>query len=75
MLQGVWLKVLIPLLALAYAAYRVGLHLQISRARRAGDRARVAELQTHGFRLYRWALLVCLVAIGFLTLLVYTNSH
>ena len=75
MLPVVWLKVLVPLLAIAYAAYRVLLHLQISRARRAGDQARVAELTSHGFRLYRWALLLCLLAICFLALLVYANSH
>ena len=75
MLPRVWLKVLVPLLAVAYAAYRVVLHLQISRARRAGDRARVAELTTHGFRLYRWAFLICLLAIAFLALLVYSNDH
>jgi hypothetical protein len=71
----VWLKVLVPLLALAYVGYRVLLHVQISRARRAGDQARVAELTTHGFRLYRWAFLVCLLAIGLLSLLVYSNSR
>jgi len=75
MLHGVWLKVLIPLLAVAYAAYRVALHVQIARAGRAGDQARVDDLRTHGFRLYRWAFLVCLVAIAFLTVLVYSNSH
>jgi hypothetical protein len=75
MLHRVWLKVLVPLLAVAYAAYRVVLHVQLSRARRAGDRVRVAELQTHGFRLYRWGLLLCLVAISFLALLMYTNAH
>jgi len=71
----VWLKVLVPLLAVAYVGYRVILHVQISRARRAGDQARVAELTSHGFRLYRWAFLVCLLAIGFLSLLVYSNSR
>lgn len=70
-----WLKVLVPLLAVAYVGYRVLLHVQISRARRVGDRARVAELTAHGFRLYRWAFLVCLLAIGFLSLLVYSNSR
>ncbi len=44
MLHRVWLKVLVPLLAVAYAAYRVLLHVQISRARRAGDQARVDDL-------------------------------
>jgi hypothetical protein len=71
----VWLKVLVPLLAVAYVGYRVLLHVQISRARRAGATVRVAQLTSHGFRLYRWALLVCLLAIGFLTLLVYSNSR
>lgn len=75
MLHGVWLKVLVPVLAVAYAAYRVALYAQITRARRVGDQARVTELRTHGFRLYRWALLVCLLAIVFLTLLVYSNRR
>jgi hypothetical protein len=75
MLHRVWLKVLVPLLAVAYAGYRVVLHLQISRARRAGDQARVHELETHGFRLYRWGFLVCLLAIVFLGLLMYSNSR
>jgi hypothetical protein len=71
----VWLKVLVPLLAVAYVGYRVLLHVQISRARRAGDQARVADLTSHGFRLYRWAFLVCLLVIGFLSLLVYSSSR
>ena len=75
MLHRVWLKVLVPLLAVAYVAYRVVLHVQLSRARRAGDRARIVELETHGFRLYRWGFLLCLVAIAFLALLMYSNSH
>jgi hypothetical protein len=75
MLHAVWLKVLVPLLAVAYVAYRVVLHVQISRARKAGDRARVAELETHGFRLYRWAFLLCLAAIAFLALVMYTNAR
>ena len=75
MLPRVWLKVLVPLLAVAYVGYRAVLHVQISRARRAGDVARVAELETHGFRLYRWGFLLCLLAITFLTLLMYSNSH
>ena len=75
MLHGVWLKVLLPLLAVSYAAYRVALHVQISRARRTGDEARAVELATHGFRLHRWALLACLFAIEFLALLMYSNAH
>lgn len=75
MLHGVWLKVLIPLLAVGYAAHRVLLRVQISRARRAGDSARVAELSAHGFRLHRWALLACLLVIAFLALLTYSNSR
>jgi hypothetical protein len=75
MLHGVWLKVLIPLLAVGYAAYRVLLHVQIARARRAGDQARVVELSSHGFRLYRWALLACLLVIVFLALLTYSSSR
>jgi hypothetical protein len=73
MLHRVWLKVLVPLLAAAYVAYRVAVFVQISRARRAGDQTRVEELQTHGFRLYRWALALCLLAILVLVLFVFVS--
>lgn len=75
MLHAVWLKVLVPLLAAVYVAYRVSLAHQISKARRAGDRARVEELTTKGFRLYRYALAACLVLIAMLAFWVYANAR
>jgi len=74
MLHGVWLKVIVPLLALAYVGYRVALAVQIARARRAGDEARVERLSSRGFGLYRWAVGLAILAILFLVLLVFTRA-
>ena len=51
-----WLKVVVPLLAAAYVAYRVTLALEIARAKRRGDTARVDHLRTHGFGFYRFVV-------------------
>jgi hypothetical protein len=74
MLHGVWLKVLVPLAAAAYAGYRLTLAVQIARARRAGDHARVERLTTRGFGLYRWAVALLILVILFLALLVFTRA-
>ncbi len=63
-----WLKVAVPLLAVAFIAYRCAVALEISRARRRGDTARVAHLRAHGLGFYRFVLgsvvvLVVLLAI------------
>jgi hypothetical protein len=73
MLHGVWLKVLVPLLAVAYAVYRIALSVQIARARRAGDEARVQKLRTRGFGLYRWAVAFAILVMLFLLLLLLTS--
>jgi hypothetical protein len=65
----------VPALALAYAGYRIALTLQIARAKRAGDTARLAELRTKGFGLYRWALRGALVLIVLLAILVMLESR
>lgn len=51
-----WLKIAVPLLAVAYVGYRAAVALEIARAKRRGDAARVDHLRTHGFGLYRWLL-------------------
>ena len=63
-----WLKVLVPLLAVAYVVYRGAVALEISRARRSGDTARVAHLRAHGFGLHRWLLGLTLLVIALLAL-------
>ena len=73
MLHGVWFKVLVPLLAVTYVAYRISLSIQIARAQREGDQARVQRLRTRGFGLYRWAVALAILATLFLVLLVLTN--
>ncbi len=51
-----WLKVVVPLLAVAYVGYRAAIAFEIARAKRRGDVARVDHLRAHGFGLYRWLL-------------------
>ncbi|MBO0847562.1 MAG: hypothetical protein J2P22_19350 [Nocardioides sp.] len=58
-----------------FVAYRVALALEVRKARRAGDTARVEHLRRHGFGLYRWIVLCLLVFIVALTLLVWSNSR
>jgi hypothetical protein len=68
-------RFVVVLAGLGFLAYRVNLWLAIRRARKNGDRAREQELRTHGFRLYRWALLGCVVMIVLLTFFVWANSR
>jgi hypothetical protein len=70
-----WLKVVVPLLALGYVAYRVALAVEIRRAQRRRDTARVAHLRAHGFGLYRWLLGGTLVVICLLALLVVLETR
>jgi hypothetical protein len=70
-----WLKVVVPLLAVAYVAYRGVLALEIARARRAGDTARVAHLRTHGFGLYRWMMIVAVSLVVLLSLFLLLETH
>jgi hypothetical protein len=70
-----WLKVVVPLVALAYVGYRAALALEIWRAKRRRDTARVEHLRSHGFGLYRWILGGTLVVIFLLTLLVVLETR
>jgi hypothetical protein len=70
-----WLRGAVVLLALGYVAYRVALAVHIARARRAGDEARVVDLRTNGFRLYRWGLAAVALFVALLTLLVLVNNR
>ena len=70
-----WLKVVVPLLAVAYVAYRGALALEIWRAKRSGDRPRVEHLRTHGFGLYRWLLGITLVVMALLALLLVLETR
>jgi len=70
-----WLKIVVPLLAAAYVGYRVMLALEISRARRRGDTARVAHLTTHGFGFYRFVIGTVLVILCLLTILLVLEAR
>ena len=70
-----WLKVVVPLLAVANVAYRGALALEIWRAKRSGDSARVEHLRTHGFGLYRWLLGITLVVMALLALLLVLETR
>ncbi len=63
-----WLKIVVPLLAVAYVGYRVTLALEISRAKRRGDTARFDHLRTHGFGFYRFVVGTTLIVICLLVL-------
>ncbi len=58
-----WLKIVVPLLAAAYVGYRAMLALEIARAKRRGDTARLDHLRTHGFGFYRFILGTTLVVL------------
>jgi hypothetical protein len=68
-------RILALLVAVGFVAHRVSLWLAIRQAARSGDRAREQELRAHGFRLYRWALLGCVLVIVVFTLLVWSNTR
>lgn len=70
-----WLKIGVPLLAVAYVGYRAAVALEIARAKRRGDAARVDHLRAHGFGLYRWLLGGALVLMFLLTLFVVLEAR
>jgi hypothetical protein len=70
-----WLKIVVPLVAVAYVAYRAAVALEIVRAKRRGDAARVDHLRTHGFGLYRWLLGGALLLMFLLTLFVILETR
>ena len=57
-----------------YVVYRVSLWLELRRARRAGDVARVRHLLGRGQRLVGWTMLALVVLVVLLTALVWRNS-
>ena len=63
-----WLKIVVPLLAAAYIGYRVTLALEIARAKRRGDTARLDHLRTHGFGFYRFVVGTTVIVLCLLTL-------
>ena len=63
-----WLKIVVPLLAVAYIGYRVTLALEISRAKRRGDTARLGHLRKHGFGFYRFVVGTTVIVLCLLTL-------
>ena len=63
-----WLKIVVPLLAVAYIGYRVTLALEIARAKRRGDTARLDHLRTHGFGFYRFVVGTTVIVLCLLTL-------
>jgi hypothetical protein len=63
-----WLKVVVPLLAAGYVAYRVTLALEIARAKKRGDKARYDHLRTHGFGFYRFIVGTTVIVLCLLTL-------
>ncbi len=63
-----WLKIVVPLLAVAYVGYRVTLALEIARAKRRGDTARFDHLRTHGFGFYRFVVGTTVIVLCLLTL-------
>ena len=62
-----WLKIVVPLLAVAYIGYRVTLALEIARAKRRGDTARLDHLRTHGFGFYRFVVGTTVIVLCLLT--------
>jgi hypothetical protein len=70
-----WLKIVVPLLAVAYVAYRASLALEIARARRRGDPARVEHLRTHGFGFYRFVLGTAVVLVLLLAVLLVLETR
>jgi hypothetical protein len=68
-------RVAVVLVAGGFVLYRVSLALEIRKARKAGDSEREQRLRSHGFGLYRWAVLCLLVFIALLTLLFWLNSR
>jgi hypothetical protein len=63
-----WLKIAVPLLAAAYIGYRATLALEIVRAKRRGDTARLDHLRAHGFGFYRFVVGTTLVVLCLLAL-------
>ncbi len=69
------LKVVVPLLALAYVGYRVAVFVEIHRAQRRGDTARVERLQKHGLGFYRFVLGTVVVLLVLLTIFAVLESR
>ena len=70
-----WLKVVVPLLALAYVGYRATLALAIHRAKRRGDEARLEALRKHGFGLQRFLIGSALVLMVLLVVFVILETR
>ena len=70
-----WLKVVVPLFALAYVGYRATLALEIHRAKRRGDVERVEDLRKHGFGLRRFLLGSALVLMALLIVFVILETR
>ncbi len=69
------LRILVLAMAAAYVVYRAYLAVQLVRARRAGDTARVQALEARAFAMIAWA--IGIVALGglFLVVLVVLNAR
>jgi hypothetical protein len=70
-----WLKIVVPLLALAYVGYRAAVALEILRAKRRGDTTRVDDLRRHGFGLSRFLLGSALVLMALLIVFVVLETR
>jgi len=70
-----WLKIAVPLLAAAYIGYKVSVALEITRARRRGDAARVEQLRAHGLGFYRFVLGTVVVLLCLLTVLLVLEAR
>jgi len=70
-----WLKVVVPLIAVAYVGYRASVALEIFRARRRGDTARADELRRHGFGLHRFLIGSALMVMALLLVFVILETR
>ena len=70
-----WLKIVLPLLAAVYIGYRATLALEISRAKRRGDTARLDHLRAHGFGFYRFIVGTTVIVLALLTLFFILESR
>jgi hypothetical protein len=70
-----WLKVVVPLVALAYVGYRASVFLEIHRAKRRGDATRVEDLRKHGFGLSRFLFGSAVVLMALLIVFVLLETR